>query len=111
MRTVTGSRTVVVVGRRPPRSAADLLGDVRPGGEVAVFVLGLDPTPAQRRLTDEALMIAAERRLELSAELMPAPSWLRDRLREGDEVRVAVRPREARRWRVGPGTIVSASGA
>lgn len=98
MKTVTGTRTVVVVGKRPRRSAAELLGDVPPGGEAVVLVLGLTPTPQQRRLTELALAMAAERRFILTAELAPAPSWLRDRLRAGDDIRVVARPIETRRW-------------
>ncbi len=111
MRTVTRTRTVVVVGSRPRARAADVLGDVRPGEEAAVFVLGLDPTPGQRRLAEAALFLAAEHRFELTAELIPAPSWLRERLRDGDDVRVIARKREARRWRVDPGPAFSAPGA
>jgi hypothetical protein len=111
MKTVTRTRLVVVVGRRQRSTAATVFGDLRPGEEAAVFVLGLNPTPAQRRLTDEALAIAAERRFAITAELIPAPSWLRERLRDGDEVRVVARDREARRWRIEPGPVVSAPGA
>jgi hypothetical protein len=102
MSTVTETRTVVVVGRRPRRSATDVFGDVRPGEEAAVFVLGLDPTAAQRRLTEDALAMAAARRFLLTAELIPAWSWLKERLRDDDEVRSLVSGREARRWRIEP---------
>jgi hypothetical protein len=98
MSTVTETRTVVVVGRRPRRSAADVLGDVRPGEEAAVFLLGLDPTPAQRRLTEDAIAMAADRRFLLTAELIPGASWLDERLRDGDDIRALTRRREARRW-------------
>jgi hypothetical protein len=90
---------------------ADVLGDVQQGETAAVFVLGLDPSPRQRRFAEEALAMAALHRFELTAELIPAPSWLAGRLDEGDEVRVATRPREARRWRIVPGPVVSARGA
>lgn len=98
MSTVTETRTVVVVGRRPRRSAADALGDVRPGEEAAVFLLGLEPTAAQRRLTEDALAMAAERRFLLTAELIPAPPWLEERIRDGDDIRALTRRQEARRW-------------
>jgi hypothetical protein len=109
MRTVTRTRSVVVVGGHPRASAADVLGDLRPGEEAVVFVLGLDPTPCQRRLARAALELAAERRFDLTAELIPAPSWLEERLRSGDEVRVLARRQEARRWRVAPGPVLRAA--
>ena len=108
MRTVTRTRLVVVVGRRPHAPAADALGDVSGGGEAAVFVLGLEPSPAQLRFNEEALAMAAERRFTLTSELIPAPTWLEERLLPSDELRVLARPREARRWRIGPGPTLSA---
>jgi hypothetical protein len=111
MSTVTMARTVVVVGMRPRSSAAEALADVRPGEESAVLVLGLQPTPAQQRLMAEALSLAAERRFALSAELISAPAALRDRLLDGDEVRVLARPREARRWGITRSPTLSAPGA
>jgi hypothetical protein len=111
MRTVTRTRIVVVVGAHPRISAEDVLGDVGPGEEAAVFVLGLDPTPGQRRLTGSALALAAERRFVLTAELIPASTWLRQRLRHGDEIRPVTRRREARRWGIEPGPVVNARGA
>jgi hypothetical protein len=111
MKTVERTRTVVVVGKRPRSSAAEILGDLVPGDEAAVFVLGLDPTPGQRRLTEEALAMADERRIALTAELIPAPSWLVERLRHGDVVRVAAGRREARRWRIEPGPALTVAGA
>jgi hypothetical protein len=111
MKTVTRTRLVVIVGKRPRSGATDVIGDVRPGEEAAVLVLGLDPTPAQRRLADEALAIAAERRFVITAELIPAPSWLRERLQDGDEVRIVAGRREARRWRIEPGPAVSVADA
>jgi hypothetical protein len=107
MSTVTTTRTVVIVGRRPRAAAADVLGHMRPGQEAAVFVLGLDPTPAQRALTAAALSIAAERRFLLTAELIPAPSWLEGRLKDADEIRLLGTRREARRWRVEAGPVVT----
>jgi hypothetical protein len=98
MRIVSSTRVVVVVGRRPRRSAAEALADVRPGQEAAVYILGLDPTAAQRRLASEAVSLAAERRVALTAELIPRASWLGDRLRSDDDVRVLARDRESRRW-------------
>jgi hypothetical protein len=100
MSTVTQTRTVVVVGRRPRNSAAEALGDIRPGGEAAVFILGLVPSPAQRRLTEDALAMANDRRFHLTAELIPAWPWLQERLRDDDEIRILTRGREARRWRL-----------
>ena len=111
MSTVTRTRTVVVVGTRPRMTPAEALGDVQPGETAAVFVLGLDPSAGQRRFTDDALAMASGRRIELTAELIPAPTWLAERLQNGDEVRVVARPREARRWRIRPGSVVSAPGA
>jgi hypothetical protein len=96
MSTVTETRTVVVVGRRPRRSAIDVLGDVLPGE--GVFVLGLDPTAAQRRLTEDALAMAAERRCHFTTELMPGAPWLEERLRDGDDIRALTRDGEARRF-------------
>ncbi|MGZ8606510.1 MAG: hypothetical protein ACXWXQ_05620 [Actinomycetota bacterium] len=95
------------MGKRPWSSAADALGGVRRGEEAAVFVLGLDPTPGQRRITEEALAIAEERRFTLIAELIAAPPWLWERLRVGDQVRVLARRAEVRRWRVKPGPVLS----
>ncbi len=94
------TRTVVVVGKRPRISATELLGDVQSGEEAAVLVLGLDPTPAQRRLTESALELAAQRRIVLTAELIPTAGWLRERLRDTDTLRVVAGSREARRWRL-----------
>lgn len=99
MRTVTTTRTVVIVGRGP-RATTDVLGDVRPGEEAAVFILGLDPTPAQRRLAETALAMAAEHRFVLTAELVPTPSLLEERLRDGDRIQILARRRETRRWRI-----------
>jgi hypothetical protein len=107
MSTVTRTRTVVVVGTRPRQSPIDVLGDVSSGEAATVFVLGLDPTPRQRRFADEALAMADERGIVLTAELVPAPSWLTDRLRGGDVVRIVARPGEARRWRLEPGPVLS----
>jgi hypothetical protein len=99
MSAVTTTRTVVILGRGP-RVTTDVLGDVRPGEEAAVFVLGLEPTAAQRRLTETALAMAAERRFVLTAELIPTPSLLEERLRDGDRIQVLAARREARRWRI-----------
>jgi hypothetical protein len=107
MSTVTRTRTVVVVGTRPRLAPVDVLGDVPPGGAATVFVLGLDPTPGQRRFADEALAMADERGIVLTAELIPAPSWLAERLRGGDVVRIVARTGEARRWKLEPGPVLS----
>jgi hypothetical protein len=111
MSTVALTRTVVVVGTRPRSTAAQALGAVRPGEAMAMFVLGVEPTRAQRRLTDEALLIAADRRFVLTVELVAAPSARRQRLHEGDEVRVLARPKEARRWGLAAAPALSAPGA
>jgi len=111
MRTVTTTRTVVVVGARPRATADRVFRDVGPGQEAALFVLGLDPTPAQQRLTEEALALAAERRFVLTAELISTPTSLRRRLEQRDEIRVAAGRREARRWKIGTGPAFSAPGA
>jgi hypothetical protein len=89
----------------------DVLGDLRQGETAAVFVLGLDPSAEQRRFTDDAFAIATERQFVLTAELIPGSSWLGERLREGDDVRIAARPREARRWRIEPGPFLTPRGA
>jgi hypothetical protein len=107
MSTVTRTRTVVIVGARPRLAPVDVLGDVPPGEAASVFVLGLDPTPGQRRFADEALAIADERGFMLTAELIAAPSWLGEQLREGDVVRIAARTREVRRWKLEPGPVLS----
>jgi hypothetical protein len=111
MSTVTRTRTVVVVGTRPRTAPADVLGDVPPGETAAVFVLGLDPSSEQRRFADQALAMAADRRFILTAELIPAPSWLTERLRDGDVVRIVARNREVRRWRLRAGPLFSAPDA
>jgi hypothetical protein len=111
MSTVTDSRTVVVVGTRPRVAPAEVLGDVPPGEAATVFVLGLDPTPGQRRFADAALAMAEERGIVLTAELIPAPSSLAERLRGGDVVRIVARPGEVRRWRLEPGPVLSSRDA
>jgi hypothetical protein len=111
MRTVSRTRVVVVVGKRPRRSAAEALADVEPGQEAAVFVLGLDPSTAQRRLAAEAVSLATERRFALTAELIPRPAWLGDRIRSDDDVRVLAGSRETRRWRIGSDRGVSPADA
>jgi hypothetical protein len=55
--------------------------------------------------------MAADRRFMLTAELVAAPSRLVERLGDGDVVRVAARAREARRWRLEPGPVLSPGGA
>ena len=83
MSTVTDTRTLVVVGARPRRSALDALGDVPFGGEAMLVVLGLHPTPDQQRLTEDALTLAAERRFVLTAEMVGNREQLHDRVRQG----------------------------
>ena len=101
MRTVSDTRTFVVVGARPHSSAVDVLGDVPAGGEAVVLVLGLHPTPRQQRLTADALELAAERRFTLTAELISGDSQLRERLPEATIVRVVAGNGERRRWDLG----------
>jgi hypothetical protein len=55
--------------------------------------------------------MAAERRFVLTAELVAAPSWLAERWREGDVVRVEARTREVRRWMLESGPALSVRGA
>jgi hypothetical protein len=98
MRTVSDTRTFVVVGVRPRSSAIDVLGDVPAGGEAVVFVLGLHPTRAQQRLTEDALQLAAERRFTLTAELVSGPSQLHERSPEATTVRIVAGRGERRRW-------------
>jgi hypothetical protein len=94
MQTVTRTRLVIVVGRHPGTQAERLLRDITAGAEVAVLVLGLMPTPAQQRLTEDALALAADRRLFLTAELVPNAATLSRLLGENDRVVVA-----AGRWK------------
>lgn len=96
----SATRTVVIAGARPNVTAAEAFGEVPAGDEALLLLLGLDPSPGQRRLTDDAIALAEERMFLLTAELVPAPSWLREHLREGDAVRVIAGRRERRRWRL-----------
>jgi len=105
MKTVSDMRTFVVVGAHPRASAIEALTDVPSGGEAVVFVLGLHPTPGQRRLTEEALALAAERRFTLTAELVSGRSQLHERLREATIVRVLAGRGERRRWDLGRVTV------
>ncbi len=98
MKAVTDTRTFVVLGARPRRSAIQALGDVPAGGEAVLFVLGLHPTSDQQRLTQDALELASERRFTLTAELIAGRSQLRERLREATIVRVLAGRGERRRW-------------
>ena len=109
MRTVTDTRTFVVIGARPRRSAIDALGDVPAGGEAVLVVLGLNPTPDQRRLTEDALTLAAERRFTLTAETVSSRERLGDRLREATVVRIAAARGERRRWNLAD--VITAPGA
>ena len=85
MRTVARTRTVLVVGKRARSATVDVLRRVHPGEEAAVLVLGLQPTPGQRRLSEEALAMAAERRFVLSDQLCVAvvPEGLHKRVELG----------------------------
>jgi hypothetical protein len=107
MSTVTETRIVVVVGRRPRHAAAEVVADVRAGDEAVVLVLGLEPSTRQRRLVEDALALAAERGFVLTAELVPTPSRLSERLRSGDDVRVVARSAEKRRWRLDPAGVTA----
>jgi hypothetical protein len=101
MKAVTDTRTLVVVGAHPRSSAIQALSDVPSGGEAFIYVLGLRPTPAQQRLTEDALTLAAERRFTLTAELIPGRSQLHERLRGAVIVRVLAGRGERRRWDLG----------
>jgi hypothetical protein len=107
MKTVTDTRTFVVVGARPRASAIDALGDVSAGGEAVVYVLGLHPTPGQQRVTQDALELAAERRFTLTAELVAGRSQLHERLREATIVRILAGRGERRRWDLAVGNQVN----
>ena len=88
MRTVTDTRTFVVVGARPRSSAIDALGRRAGRRRGGALVLGLHPTAGQQRLTEDALELAAERRFTLTAELIAGRAQLHDRLREATMVRI-----------------------
>ena len=111
MRTVPGTRTLVVVGARPRRSAIEVLGDVPAGGEAVLVVLGLRATLDQQRLTEEALGLAAERRFTLTAEISEGQERLMDRVREATVVRITAARRERRRWNLVDEGPLSAPGA
>jgi hypothetical protein len=110
MSTVTGTRTLVVVGARPRGSALDVLGDVPFGGEAVLVVLGLHPTPDQRRLTEDALTLAADQRFMLTAEMVGSREQLHDRVRRASVVRVAASRRERRRWNLADPSPIRAPG-
>jgi hypothetical protein len=111
MSTVTDTRTLVVVGARPRWSALDALGDVPFGGEAVLVALGLHPTPDQQRLTEDALMLAAERRFMLTAEMVGSREQLHDRVRKASVVRVAASRGERRRWNLADANPIKAHGA
>ena len=111
MRTVAGTRTLVVVGARPRRSALDALGDVPAGGEAVLVVLGLHPTADQQRLTEDALALAAERRFTLTAEMVGSREQLHDRVGEASVVRIAASRGERRRWDLADASPIRAPGA
>ncbi len=108
---MTDTRTLVVIGARPRRSAIDTLGDVPAGGEAVLVVLGLHPTPDQQRLTEDALTLAAERRFTLTAEMINHMEPLQDRLREATVVRIAAARGERRRWNLPAAGAITAPGA
>ncbi len=111
MRTVAGTRTLVVVGARPRRSALDALGDVPAGGEAVLVVLGLHPTADQQRLTEDALTLAADRRFTLTAEMVGSREPLHDRVGEASVVRIAASRGERRRWDLADTSPIRAPGA
>ena len=100
MKTVAETRTLVVVGARPGANAIDLLGDVPFGGEAVLLVLGLQPTPEQQRLTEDALELAAKRRFKLTPEMISGPSQLHERSPEASIVRIVAGRGERRRWQL-----------
>jgi hypothetical protein len=107
MKTVTDTRTIVVIGARPRSSAIDALGDVPTGGEALVFVLGLHPSPGQQRLTQDALELASEHRFTLTAELVANRSQLHELLRGATIVRILAGRGERRRWSLDVGDQVN----
>jgi hypothetical protein len=111
MKTVTDTRTFVVVGARPRSNAIDALGDLRTGGEAVLYVLGLHPSAGQQRLTREALELAAERRFTLTAELVAGRSQLHERLRDATTVRILAGRGERRRWTLGRDITLDPDGA
>jgi hypothetical protein len=98
MKTVTDTRTFVVVGTRPTTHAAELFADVESGGEAILLSLGLRPTKAQQQVAEEALSLAAERRFVLTAETVADPATLGSRLRDAVSVLIAATRGERRRW-------------
>jgi hypothetical protein len=111
MRTVTQTRTLVILGARPRTSASDTLGDVPAGGDAVLVVLGLHPTPDQQRLTEDALTLAAERRFTLTAEMVGSRDKLQERLHEATVVRIAAARSERRRWNLSGPDPITAPGA
>ena len=100
MKTVTDTRTFVVVGARPRSRAAELFADVASGGEAFLLALGLRPTPAQQLVVEDALALAAEHRFVLTAESVGDPATLATRLRDAVRVSVAATRGERRRWKL-----------
>ena len=98
MRTVADTRTFVVVGRRPAVRAAELFAGVSAGEEAILIALGLRPTPAQQRVVEDALSLAAERRFVLTAETVADAATLRVRVRDAVTVRISATWAERRRW-------------
>lgn len=98
MRTVSDTRTVVVVGKRPTSPAAELFADVASGGEATLLSLGLRPTAMQQLLAEQALSLAAERRFMLTAETIADVATLRHRVRDAGRILTAVTRGERRRW-------------
>jgi len=111
MKTVTETRTLVILGARPRTNASDTLGDVPAGGDAVLVVLGLHPTPDQQRLTEDALALAAERRFTLTAEMVGSRELLQERLRGATVVRIAAARGERRWWNLSSPDPISAPGA
>jgi hypothetical protein len=97
----TNTSTCVVLGTRTRASAIDLLRDVPPGGHADLLVLGLYPTESQRRVTEEALALAAERRFVLTAALVTRPEELVEVTQRATTLRIVVDRRERRIWGLG----------
>lgn len=97
----TKASTCVVLGTRARTSAIDLLGDVPPGGQADLLVLGVYPTEGQRRVTEQALALAAERRFVLTAALVTRPEELVDVTQRAATLRIVADRRERRFWGLG----------
>jgi hypothetical protein len=95
---MTKPSTCVVLGVRARARAVDLLGDVPPRAEAELIVLGVYPTEAQRRVIEEALALADERRFVLTARMVTRPDELVEPTRAATTLRLVVGRRERRLW-------------